>query len=77
MNPIVWFRMCASSFSQRLDTSLSINIYFPLVGVSRQPSIFISVDLPDPDFPMIATNSPSSIEREILLSAITLVSLLL
>jgi len=28
------------------------------VGVSRQPSKFMSVDLPDPEGPMIATYSP-------------------
>ncbi len=33
----------------------------PLLGVSRQPIRFISVDLPDPDGPMIATYSPRSI----------------
>jgi hypothetical protein len=34
-----------------------------LVGWSRQPSMFINVDLPEPDEPMIATNSPVSIRR--------------
>ena len=29
--------------------------------MSRQPSMFINVDLPEPDEPMIATNSPRSI----------------
>ena len=33
----------------------------PRLGVSRQPIRFISVDLPDPDGPMIATYSPFSI----------------
>ena len=34
----------------------------PLLGVSRQPIRFISVDLPEPDGPMIATYSPRSME---------------
>ena len=33
----------------------------PDVGRSRQPRMFISVDLPEPDGPMIATNSPVAI----------------
>ncbi len=32
--------------------------YWPLVGVSRQPIRFMSVDLPEPDGPMMATYSP-------------------
>ena len=35
----------------------------PLVGRSRQPRMFMSVDLPEPDAPMMATNSPRS-DRE-------------
>ena len=35
--------------------------YRPVVGRSRQPRMFIRVDLPEPDGPMIATNSPASI----------------
>src|SRR6185369_8495810 len=35
--------------------------YFPLVGVSKAPKICINVDLPEPDGPIIATNSPVSI----------------
>jgi len=38
-------------------------MYSPAVGVSRQPTRFISVDLPDPDGPMIATYSFRSIAR--------------
>src|ERR1041384_6169770 len=33
-------------------------MYWPAVGVSRQPNRFIKVDLPEPDGPIIATNSP-------------------
>ena len=32
-------------------------------GESRQPRMFISVDLPEPDEPVMATNSPLSISR--------------
>ena len=34
-----------------------------MVGVSRQPRMFITVDLPDPLGPMTATKSPSSIGK--------------
>ena len=39
------------------DTSCPLSQYSPPVGVSRQPIRFMSVDLPDPDGPMIATYS--------------------
>src|SRR5258708_10515534 len=32
--------------------------YLPEVGVSRQPRICIRVDLPEPEGPMMETNSP-------------------
>ena len=35
----------------------------PAVGRSRQPTMFISVDLPDPDGPTMARNSPRSTTR--------------
>src|SRR5919112_2862764 len=35
-----------------------------MVGRSRQPTRFMNVDLPEPDGPMTATKSPSSISRE-------------
>src|SRR2546429_4203479 len=38
-------------------TFCPLSQYSPLVGVSRQPIRFMSVDLPDPDGPMHATNS--------------------
>ena len=38
--------------------------YSPEVGLSKQPIIFISVVLPEPEGPMMATYSPSSTERE-------------
>src|SRR5690606_35858036 len=45
------------------ETSLPFSQYSPSSGESRQPIRFISVDLPDPDGPMIATYSPFSIDR--------------
>ena len=36
----------------------------PLVGWSIPPIMFISVDFPEPEAPMIATNSPLSTEKE-------------
>ena len=43
----------------------------PEVGVSRQPSRFMSVDLPEPDWPTMATHSPRAIEKETPSSACT------
>src|SRR5512137_650893 len=42
----------------------------PDVGISRIPSWFIIVDLPEPDGPMSATNSPSLMSSVIWLSAV-------
>ena len=36
----------------------------PEVGTSRQPMMFMAVDLPEPDWPTMATNSPWSTVRE-------------
>ena len=44
-----------------LADALAVQQVLPFVGVSRQPIRFISVDLPEPDGPMIATYSPRSI----------------
>src|SRR5687768_15317327 len=41
-------------------TSLPSSRYSPLVGRSRQPRMCMSVDLPEPDGPVTATNSPFS-----------------
>src|SRR6185295_14965196 len=59
-NPISSLRMRASSLSFIWLTCLLLSRYEPLVGVSRHPIRFISVDLPDPDGPMMATYSPRS-----------------
>ena len=45
-------------FSEKRDTSCPRNQSSPDVGLSSNPSIFNKVDLPHPDGPMIATNSP-------------------
>jgi hypothetical protein len=44
--------------------------YFPEVGLSSKPRMLSKVDLPQPDGPMMATNSPSSTVKDTLLSAI-------
>jgi hypothetical protein len=59
--PISSLRMRASSLSFIWLTCFSLSRYDPLLGVSRQPMRFISVDLPEPEGPMIATYSPRSI----------------
>src|SRR6266571_7558474 len=49
--------MRASSSSSSSLTSWLFSQYLPCDGVSRQPIRFISVDLPEPDGPMMATYS--------------------
>jgi len=39
------------------------------VGTSKQPRMFIVVDLPDPDGPITATKSPAAMSRSTPLSA--------
>ena len=54
--PRIWVRSrldIFATFSPAIKSS-------PDVGTSRMPSWFIIVDLPEPDGPMIATNSPSA-----------------
>ena len=48
-NPIRRLRTSASCRSVSRLTSTPSNRYRPKVGMSRQPRMFISVDLPDPD----------------------------
>jgi hypothetical protein len=55
--PISRLRTRASSLSLLLETSSPFSQYSPADGVSRQPITFMSVDLPEPDGPMIATYS--------------------
>src|SRR5207245_2231504 len=51
-NPISLLRMRASSSSERSLTFRPLSQYSPAVGVSRQPTRFMSVDFPDPDGPI-------------------------
>ena len=49
--------MRASWLSPSSETRKPLSQYSPSVGVSRQPIRFMRVDLPEPDGPMMATNS--------------------
>src|SRR3972149_1914666 len=62
--PIFLFLITASSSLDSSETSTPSREYLPLVGLSRQPRIFIKVDLPEPDCPITATKSPLSMLRE-------------
>src|SRR6185503_2311241 len=73
-NPISWLRMRASSSSVRSAISLPLSWYEPWLGVSRQSRMFMSVDLPEPDGPMIATYSFCSMSRSTPFSARTSLS---
>src|SRR3972149_9723272 len=63
--------MRASSSRVACDMLISSSRYDPAVGVSRQPIRCMSVDLPDPDVPVMATYSPAPMEHETPLSACT------
>ncbi len=67
--PILLLRTAESSLALILEMSLPSSFMTPLVGVSRQPRMCMRVDLPEPEGPMIAKNSPSSILRFILCRA--------
>jgi acyl-CoA thioesterase-1 len=71
-NPIFSPRNLLSASSSISRASCPSRMYCPSVGLSRQPSVFMSVDLPEPDAPMIATYSPSRIVRSMPLSASTI-----
>jgi hypothetical protein len=62
-NPILRLRICASWNSSSSPVAIPSMRYFPPVGESRHPMMFIMVDLPDPDAPTIATNSPRPMLR--------------
>ena len=47
-----------------LLTDIPSSRYSPLVGVSRHPNVFNKVDLPEPEVPMMVTNSPSLMVKE-------------
>src|SRR5256885_3937175 len=67
--PISRFRTSASSSSERSLTSRPESRYRPEVGTSRQPTMFINVDFPEPDCPTMATNSFRSMRTSMLRSA--------
>src|SRR5262249_34504385 len=56
------------------ETSLPSRKYWPLVGRSRQPTMCMNVDLPDPDGPVTHTNSPGWTSSEAPRSAFTSMS---
>src|SRR5439155_118681 len=70
--PISLLRTRASASSDIFDTSWPLSQYSPAFGVSRQPMMFISVDLPEPDGPMIATYSLRPMARSTPRSARTI-----
>src|ERR1035437_2716220 len=70
-NPISLLRMRANWSSSSSLTNWPLSQYLPFDGVSRQPIRFISVDLPDPDGPMMATYSLCLMRSVIPLSACT------
>ena len=52
-----------SSSSRMAESSLPSTVTVPEVGRSRPPSIWSRVDLPEPEVPTTATNSPFSTVR--------------
>src|SRR4051812_44380559 len=60
MNPILRPRTSACWSSLSRATLLPSSQYSPRVGTSRQPRMFINVDLPEPEEPITATYSPAS-----------------
>jgi hypothetical protein len=56
-------RNAASSVSDSAQMSVPSSRTLPSVGLVKAPSIAIKVDLPEPDRPTIATNSPACRSR--------------
>ena len=56
-------RTRASARSPNFETFSPESQYSPLDGRSKQPMMFISVDLPEPEGPMTATYSFSRISQ--------------
>src|SRR5262245_18074724 len=46
-------------------TALPLTATLPLLGATKPPTTYSRVDLPHPEGPRMATNSPSAIESEI------------
>ena len=61
--PIFLFLTSARPSLSSLEISLPSSQYSPPVGLSRQPRMFISVLLPEPETPVSATISPRSTFR--------------
>src|SRR5205823_3009243 len=59
MKPSFWLRMRARARAESVATSSPSSQYRPPLGESRHPRMCISVDLPEPDGPVIETNSPA------------------
>jgi len=57
-NLMFLFLIPANSSSSKLSINFPSSQYSPLVGMSSAPRICIRVDLPDPDGPIMAANSP-------------------
>src|SRR4051812_8686795 len=74
MKPILRPRTSACWSSVRVATSVPSSRYSPRLGTSRQPRMFIKVDLPDPDEPITATYSPASTRSDTPRNACTAVS---
>jgi hypothetical protein len=72
--PISSLRMRASAPAPSPSVRRAFNSYVPDVGRSRHPRMFMSVDLPEPDAPITATNSLRPISRLTPSSARTSVS---
>src|SRR5437867_4163641 len=73
--PMCLLRIAASWSSDSLPTFSPASSYVPASATSRQPSTFISVDLPEPDGPMTATSSPAWMSRSTPARACTSISL--
>ena len=69
--PIVLFRKTASSFSPIFAVSFPPILTMPPVGRSRQPIMFMHVDFPEPEGPIIERNSPRFTAKEMPRSAWT------
>jgi hypothetical protein len=74
MKPKRRLRSAASTSGGRAPTLTPSMRYSPPLGLSRQPRMFIAVDLPQPEVPRIATNSPGSMLRSTPRSACTAAS---
>gem|GEM_PF-3497388 len=61
MNPTFSPRKRDCSSPVKCSSGWSSRMYLPDVGVSKSHKIFMSVDFPEPEGPMIDTKSPSLI----------------